>query len=127
VPYDRFIRLTEPVDLYLPLALDDPAQTRRFRSLRLIGWLRSGVALAPAQSQMDVIARRLESAYPEKETWRLRLVPLGERIIGAVGGRSARRPPRRSQDLCTRRSIVSGRPASGGTRFSRASLRVRLD
>ena len=40
LPYDSFIRLTEPVDLYLPLALDDPdAQIRRFHSLRLIGRL----------------------------------------------------------------------------------------
>ncbi|MGE5814420.1 MAG: hypothetical protein ACM36C_08035 [Acidobacteriota bacterium] len=49
LPYDSFIRLTEPVDPYLPLALDDPdAQIRRFHSLRLIGRLRSGVSLQQA-------------------------------------------------------------------------------
>src|SRR4029078_7990012 len=85
LPYDSFIRLTEPVDLYLPLALDDPdAQIRRFPSLRLIGRLPAGGALAQAQSQMDVIAGQLEAAYPENETWRLRLVPLTERIVGDV-------------------------------------------
>jgi putative ABC transport system permease protein len=85
LPYDRFIRLTEPVDLYLPLALDDPdAQNRRFHSLRLIGRLRSGVSLQQAQSHMDVIARQLEAAYPENETWHLRLVSLRERIVGGV-------------------------------------------
>jgi putative ABC transport system permease protein len=85
LPYDSFIRLTEPVDLYLPLALDDPnAQIRRFHSLRLIGRLRSGVALQQAQSHMDVIARQLEAAYPENETWHLRLLPLRERIVGGV-------------------------------------------
>ncbi len=85
LPYDSFIRLTEPVDLYLPLALDDAdAQIRRFHSLRLIGRLKAGTALPQAQSQMDVVARQLEAAYPENETWRLRLVPLGERIVGGV-------------------------------------------
>ena len=85
LPYDSFIRLTEPVDLYLPLALDDAdAQIRRFHSLRLIGRLEAGTALPQAQSQMDVVARQLEATYPENETWRLRLVPLSERIVGGV-------------------------------------------
>jgi putative ABC transport system permease protein len=85
LPYDSFIRLTEPVDLYLPLALDDPdAQIRRFHSLRLIGRLPASGHWSQAQSQMDVIARQLEAAYPENETWRLRLVPLTERIVGDV-------------------------------------------
>ena len=85
LPYDNFIRLTEPVDLFLPLALDDAeAQIRRFHSLRLIGRLKAGGGLPHAQSQMDVVARQLEATYPENETWRLRLVPLGERIVGGV-------------------------------------------
>ena len=85
LPYDSFIRLTEPVDLYLPIPLDDPdAQIRRFHSLRLIGRLKTGTTLAEAQSQMDVLARQLEATYPENETWRLRLVLLGERIVGGV-------------------------------------------
>jgi putative ABC transport system permease protein len=85
LPYDSFIRLTEPVDLYLPLALDDAeAQIRRFHSLRLIGRLKTGAGLPQAQSQMDVVARQLEATYPENETWRLRLMPLGERIVGGV-------------------------------------------
>ena len=85
LPYDSFIRLTEPVDLYLPLALDAAeAQIRRFHSLRLIGRLKPAATLSQAQSQMDVVARQLEATYPENETWRLRLVPLGERIVGGV-------------------------------------------
>ncbi len=85
LPYDSFIRLTEPVDLYVPIPLDEPdAQIRRFHSLRLIGRLKSAVTLQQAQSQMDVIARQLEAAYPENDTWRLRLVPLYERIVGSV-------------------------------------------
>jgi putative ABC transport system permease protein len=85
LPYDSFIRLTEPVDLYLPLAFDAAdSQIRRFHSLRPIGRLKTGTPLPQAQSQMDVVARQLEAAYAENETWKLRLVPLGERILGGV-------------------------------------------
>ena len=83
LPFDPFIRLTDPVDLYVPIALDDAeAQVRRFHFLRLIGRLAPGVTLAQAQSQMDVIARQLEAAYPENKTWKLRLLPLHERLVG---------------------------------------------
>jgi putative ABC transport system permease protein len=83
LPFDPFIRLTDPVDLYVPLALDDAeAQVRRFHFLRLIGRLGTGVTLSQAQSQMDVIARQLEAAYPENKTWKLRLLPLHERLVG---------------------------------------------
>ena len=85
LPYDSFIRLTDPVDLYMPFALDDPeAQIRRFHSLRLIGRLTPAGSLQQAQSQMDVIARQLAATYHENDTWHLRLVPLHERIVGAV-------------------------------------------
>jgi hypothetical protein len=85
LPYDSFIRLPNPVDLYLPLALDDPeAQVRRFHFLRLIGRLKPAESLQQAQSQMEVIARQLAATYPENDTWHLRLVPLHERIVGAV-------------------------------------------
>ena len=85
LPYDAFIRLADPVDLYLPLDFRDPdAQVRRFHWLRVIGRLKPGVSLRQAQAEMDVIARRLEATYPENRTWRLRLVPLHERIVGDV-------------------------------------------
>jgi putative ABC transport system permease protein len=85
LPYDSFIRLREPVDLFIPIALDDPdARIRRLHSLRLVGRLKPSVTLREAQAQMDVIARQLEAAYPENETWKLRLVALHERMVGAV-------------------------------------------
>jgi len=85
LPYDNFVRLTEPVDLFLPLALNDPdAQIRRFHWLRLIGRLKAVESLQHAQAQMDVIARQLAAVYPDNDTWHLRLVPLHERIVGSV-------------------------------------------
>jgi putative ABC transport system permease protein len=85
LPYDSFIRLTEPVDLFVPIAFGEPAaQVRRFHSLRVIGRLKPDVSLTEAQAQMDVIARQLAAAYPENDTWHLRLLPLHERIVGAV-------------------------------------------
>jgi putative ABC transport system permease protein len=85
LPYDAFIRLRESVDLFVPLPLDAPdARVRRFHWLRLIGRLEASVTLREAQAQMDVIARQLEVAYPENETWKLTLVPLHERMVGAV-------------------------------------------
>ncbi|HEX2310231.1 MAG TPA: ABC transporter permease, partial [Vicinamibacterales bacterium] len=83
LPFDPFIRLTDPIDLYVPLVFDDPeARVRRFHFLRLIGRLGAGASIHEAQAQMDVIARQLEAVYPENETWKLRLVPLHERLVG---------------------------------------------
>jgi putative ABC transport system permease protein len=83
LPFDPFIRLTDPVDLYAPIVFDDSDnQVRRFHFLRLIGRLGSGVSMREAQAQMDTIARQLEAAYTENETWKLRLVSLHERMVG---------------------------------------------
>jgi putative ABC transport system permease protein len=83
LPFDPFIRLTDPVDLYVPIAFDDAEnQVRRFHFLRLIGRLGPGVSMREAQAQMDTIASQLEAAYPENETWKLRLVSLHERMVG---------------------------------------------
>jgi putative ABC transport system permease protein len=61
------------------------ASVRRFHYLRGLGRLAPGVTLAQAQRQLDVIARQLEQVYPENETWRLRLVPYRETVVGDVG------------------------------------------
>lgn len=58
---------------------------RRFHYLRGLGRLAPGVTLARAQRQLDVIAKQLERAYPENETWKLRLVPYRETVVGDVG------------------------------------------
>jgi putative ABC transport system permease protein len=83
LPFDSFIRLTDPVDLYAPLTFNDSEfQVRRFHFLRVIGRLKPGVSIREAQANMDTIARQLEATYPENETWKLRLVPLHERVVG---------------------------------------------
>jgi putative ABC transport system permease protein len=59
---------------------------RRFHFLRGLARLAPGVTVAQAQREMDGIARQLEQAYPENETWKLRLVPYHEVVVGNVGG-----------------------------------------
>ena len=58
---------------------------RRFHYLRGLGRLAPGVTLAQAQRQLDGIARQLERVYPENETWKLRVVPYRETVVGDVG------------------------------------------
>ena len=58
---------------------------RRFHYLRGLGRLAPGVSLAQAQRQLDGIARQLERVYPENETWKLRLVPYRETVVGDTG------------------------------------------
>ncbi len=83
LPFDSFIRLTDPVDLYAPLAFNDSEfQVRRFHFLRVIGRLKPGASIREAQANMDTIARQLEATYPENETWKLRLMSLHERVVG---------------------------------------------
>lgn len=58
---------------------------RAGRSLRVFGRLREGVTLAQAQSQMDVVARRLAVQYPATDTKAgLQAMPLQEKVVGAV-------------------------------------------
>jgi putative ABC transport system permease protein len=86
LPYDPFVDQSEPVDLFAPFPFDaDEARVRAYHFLRVIGRLRPGVSIEAAQSHMDGIARDLEAAYPAtNETWRLRLVPLREQLVGNV-------------------------------------------
>src|SRR5262245_43142488 len=74
-------------ELWGPMSFDVAAEMRQRRAhfLRPIGRLKPGVALAQAQTDMDAVARRLESQYPETNTgWNLRMVPLRDQIVGNV-------------------------------------------
>jgi putative ABC transport system permease protein len=71
----------------VPFGTGDTA-VRRFHFLRGLGRLAPGVTVAQAQSEMDGIARQLEQTYPENETWKLRLVPYRELVVGDAAAQS---------------------------------------
>ena len=79
-------RLPEGAEVWKPLNFDlAEMKIRRFHFLRAIGRLKPDVTLQQAQSEMDAIAVALEKQYPDSNTsWRLRLVPLHEQIIGDI-------------------------------------------
>lgn len=58
---------------------------RRFHFLNPVGRLRPGVELAQADGNLNLIAKRLEAAYPDSnDSWRVRLVPLTESLVGSA-------------------------------------------
>ncbi len=73
-------------EVWLPLGFGQPEMAiRRFHSLRGVGRLKPGATLAEAQANFDAIAKQLEATYPENETWRLRLVPYRDVVVGDLG------------------------------------------
>ena len=60
--------LDKPALLYRPVAEEANEQLRSARHLRAIGRLKDGVTLAQAQSELSVIAQRLETQHPESNT-----------------------------------------------------------
>jgi putative ABC transport system permease protein len=77
-------RVYEDTDVWVPITFDnDGMKVRRFHFLRAIGRLKSGITLQQAQTDLDTISIGLEKQYPESNTtWRLRLVPLTEDLLG---------------------------------------------
>jgi len=72
----------KPALLYRPLAESTDEKMRSARHLRAIGRLKDGVSLSHAQADIDVIARRLETAHPESDTnWGIHLVGLQEDYV----------------------------------------------
>lgn len=75
------------IDLWFPMQHDAGffTQGRGNNNFNLVGRLGPGVSIAQAQSQVDLIARRLEETYPETNNgWSLRLEPLHERFVGGA-------------------------------------------
>jgi predicted permease len=60
--------IEKPALLYRPVAEQANEQLRSARHLRAIGRLKDGVTLAQAQSELNVIAQRLETQHPESNT-----------------------------------------------------------
>ena len=79
-------RLLDETDVWSPLTFDSPSmKVRRFHFLRAFGRLKPGITLQQAQADVDAVAIGLEEQYPESNTtWRLRLVPLREEMLGDI-------------------------------------------
>jgi putative ABC transport system permease protein len=86
-PELRFISFPKPTEVWIPLGLDhfrDRRYARAVHSLGVIARLKSGVTLAQAQAEMDVMARRLEQQFPENRGRRIRVVPLKDQVVKNV-------------------------------------------
>ena len=58
-------RVGADLELWVPIDLSDPRYPRRGEFLTLIGRLAPGATIAQAQSQLDIVVRRLAEQYPE--------------------------------------------------------------
>jgi putative ABC transport system permease protein len=82
-------QLWSPIEVWKPFAFtSESRQNRRDHFIRVLGRLKPGVSLAQADTEMKVVAGRLEKTYPEENAkTSLRLAPLKEQI----GDQSSRR------------------------------------
>ncbi|HEX6716850.1 MAG TPA: ABC transporter permease [Pyrinomonadaceae bacterium] len=75
-----------PADIFLPYQPTKNQLTRRFlHGTNVIGRLKSGVDATQAQSELSVIASRIEQQFSDSHAGTtLRLVPLQEEVVGTV-------------------------------------------
>ncbi len=72
-------------EMWRPLELSARATNRRGSSLRVFARLKPGVTLQQAQSEVDVMNKRLALAYPDANTGlNIRVDPLNEKVVGNV-------------------------------------------
>jgi len=77
-PFDR-----AAAQIWKPLAFAASNMTRDFRWLGASARLKSGVTLEQARAEMDVVAQRLASAYPDSNrNWGVAVDRLGDVVIG---------------------------------------------
>jgi putative ABC transport system permease protein len=68
-------------NLWVPLVLDSSALSRGVRQVMAIGRLKAGVTGEQAQAGMNILARRLEQAYPDtNKGWGIRIIRLRDEI-----------------------------------------------
>ena len=81
---NSFDPLLSKTDLWTPAAFSSQQLANHDdHFLNVIGRLKPGVSLAPAQSELNVIAMRLQRQYPSDDKDRgLRLVPLSTALLG---------------------------------------------
>jgi putative ABC transport system permease protein len=72
--------------IWAPLAYtDEQRAVRENHNAQVVARLKPGVTPAQAQSEMDVISKRLEAQYPQANAgWGATVVPLQELIVGEV-------------------------------------------
>ncbi len=76
----RFLQTAAPEQIYVPLARD-PSRSHGF--LRVIGRLGDGVDIRAARAEMQIIARRIEAAYPRTNAGvGTNVVPLVDAMAG---------------------------------------------
>ena len=72
-------------EIFMPLRLSQRLNDRGGRSLRVFARLKAGVSLQQAQSEIDVICRRLAQQYPASNTnLTATVVPLHEKVVGNI-------------------------------------------
>ena len=77
-PFDR-----AAAQIWTPLAFEPSTMTRDFRWLGANAKLKAGVTLAKARAEMDVIARRVATAYPNtNKGWGVAVDRLADVLIG---------------------------------------------
>jgi putative ABC transport system permease protein len=91
LPEDFFLRFSRGdrarrPEMYAPqVVAGEDWENRVSTYLEVVARLKPGVTVAQAQSEMDVIARRLEQQYPrENSQVGITVVPLPEQVVGGV-------------------------------------------
>jgi putative ABC transport system permease protein len=74
-----------PAELYRPLAEKYDEEERSSRHLRAIARLKPGVSIDQAQTEMDLIAGRIEKEHPKSNTgYGVKIVSLHEDMVGKL-------------------------------------------
>ena len=72
-------------DLWVPLTKDDVPMVRDIRNLKMIGRLKPGVSAPQAQAEINAIARRLDSEFPDVNGGiESHVIPLAEQVTGDI-------------------------------------------
>ncbi len=79
-------RLPDRAQIWVPLSFSgDEMNIRRFHFLYAVARLKPGVTVQAAQANLDAIAARLATSFPDSNSgWKTRLVPLKDYVIGDV-------------------------------------------
>ena len=71
------------VDIFVPWPLTDKTKPQG-NTMTIVGRLKAGATVPSAQTEFNVLGKQLTSQYPERNPLAPRLVPLAQRVSGAV-------------------------------------------